>query len=319
MRSAGEDAREEAGAARPGLRIGGHLGISRGLAALARQAVAWGCEAVQLFSRSPRGGPAKAWDPADLEQMRAALDAAGIGPLIVHCPYYVSPAHDRPEMGDLAVQIIAEDLARARAVGASFVVVHAGHSRTGGPEAAAAAVADRVAAAIRRYREQDWPGPGEPLVLIENGAGGRGDAAGTMAGWAACIHGVSARGLPVGACLDTAHLWGAGWELGEQPAQRLLSGISSLGILDMLKVIHFNDSSAAPGSRRDRHEHIGEGLIPEEVFSGLLRSPQLGGRAGIVETDPADGGVSRDVLALKRLRDGWPGAPAGPAAAERRS
>jgi deoxyribonuclease-4 len=266
-----------------------------------------------MFSRSPRGGPAKALDPSEISKMNATLQGAGIGPLIVHCPYYVLPAHDNPEVGALATQIIAEDLARAKTIGASYVVVHAGHSRaagsaaagsaTAGSAAAASAVADRVSAAIDRFAGGSPPEPGDPVVLIENGAGGRGDAAATMATWALCIQGVAARGLPVGGCMDTAHLWGAGWELGDDPAERLLAGLASLGMLDRLRVIHFNDSSAAPGSRRDRHEHIGEGVIPEEVFCGLLRSPLLCGRSGIVETDPENGGVARDIAALRRLRD----------------
>jgi len=289
------------------IRIGGHLSISRGLAALARNAVASGCEAVQLFSRSPRGGPAKALDPADVQAMQQTLQGAGIGPLIVHCPYYVSPAHDRPDLGELATEIIADDLGRAAILGASYIVVHAGHSKRGDAASAASAVALRVATAVERHLSSDGVSADParaPLVLIENGVGGRGDAAGTLEAWAACVHGVLARGFPAGGCLDTAHMWGAGWDLSADSVDVLLERLAALDILDKLKVIHFNDSSADPGSRRDRHEHIGQGQIPLEVFRRLLRDSRLSGRVGIVETDPADNGIARDVSALSKLRDG---------------
>jgi deoxyribonuclease IV len=120
--------------------------------------------------------------------------------------------------------------------------------------------------------------------------------------WADCVKGIAEKGHPIGACLDTAHLWGAGWDLQPDNVTLLVDAIEGSGILPYLRVIHLNDSSAEAGSRRDRHEHIGDGIIPLRVFKSLLTEPRLAAVAGIVETDPAEEGVARDVQTLKRLR-----------------
>lgn len=330
------------------VRVGAHLSIGRGFGAMARVAVEMGCETVQVFSRSPRGGAAKRLDPADLAKMKGVLEGAGIGPLVVHTPYFVAPASHSEEVGELATRMIVEDGVRAAALGAPYVVVHAGHYRGEGGRCGAEMVARRVGAAIRQLMEDggDVEGGGGaggagrgpcPLVLVENGAGGRGDAAGSLEDWAMCLHLMRAEGLPVGACLDTAHLWGAGWDLGagggdgdcapggdggsdEGDVQRLVRKLGGLGVLGLIKVLHLNDSSADRGSRRDRHEHIGDGQIPLHVFRSVLREPSFAGLPGIVETSPDDGALARDIALLKELRggDGAPGRDAGAGEGESR-
>ncbi len=283
------------------MRVGGHLSIGRGFSVMAREACRIGCESVQVFTRSPRGGAAKPLDESDVAQMRETLEGADIGPLVVHTPYFVSPANDKQEVGALATQMIVEDGIRAARLGAPYIVVHAGHRKKGEPEDATRAVVQRIGDAVR-VLESEPETAGKVLVLLENGAGGRGDAAGSLMLWAACIKGASEAGFPLGGCLDTAHLWAAGWDLDPVRTERLVTAIEDAGILERLRVVHFNDSSVEAGSRKDRHVHIGDGVIPLPVFSALLGDPRLDGVAGIVETDPAGGGVARDVATLKQLR-----------------
>ena len=285
----------------PGVRIGGHLSIARGMTALAREAVATGCECAQMFTRSPRGGPPKPLEPQDIAAMHSVLEGAGIGPLVVHCPYYVNPATAQAGLGELASRIIHEDRQRAAALGAEFLVVHAGHRKTAPQEAAVEAVVERVAHGIAAG--QSLPAVAAVTVLVENGAGARGDAAGTLESWAQCVLRIEQRGLPVGACLDTAHLWGAGLLPEADGHGALLAELRSLGLLQRLQLLHLNDSSAEHGSRRDRHEHIGQGTIPLDVFRRLLGEPHLAGLSGIVETNPQEGGMAQDVARLQRLRE----------------
>ena len=294
----------------PAVRLGIHLSIARGMAAMAREAVRTGCEAVQVFTRSPRGGRAKPLDSADVAKMKETLQGADIGPLIVHTPYYVLPANDDPRIGELATQIIREDSERAIELGASYVVVHAGHSRQGAT-AATAAVARRVSAAVAELAEAGRAD--EVLVLIENGAGGRGDASASLGDWAACLHGVREAGLPIGACLDTAHLWGAGWPPGDDPVEALVDRLCELDIAPLLRVIHLNDSACAAGSGRDKHVHLGTGQIPLKTLGAILHHPAFAGLVGIVETNPANDGSAKDIALLKRLRAGRrPGPRRGP-------
>lgn len=326
--------------------------------------------------------------------MWKTFEGAGIGPLVVHTPYFVAPASHKEEVGGLATRMIVEDVRRARELGARYVVVHAGHYQPGsgaggggvgsavrakggaGAEAGAGAgvawpgggaeayggigagsgsrggsgpemVACRVGAALRELAEEGFgdggggvggsggsggstggsrgsgrgagEGPdvagrvgsgqgGEPLVLVENGAGSKGDASGTLERWAMCLHLLRAEGLPIGGCLDTAHLWGSGWDLaagdGEAGVELLIQELSKLDLLGLIKVLHLNDSSAERASGKDRHEHIEDGVIPAGAFRRLLREPAFAGLPGIVESSPDDGKLARDMVVLKRLRDG---------------
>lgn len=280
------------------MRVGAHLSIARGYAAVARSAVETGCETVQVFTRSPRGRAAKPLDPVDVRKMRRALSSAGIEPLIVHAPYFVAPASEKPDVGELAVQIIAEDCLRAGELGAPYVVVHAGHHRGGG--SGPALVARRLAQAAGSARAAGVSGGVE--ILLENGPGSRGDAAGNLDDWAAAVKAARESGAPVGACIDTAHLWAAGVDLSPGAVDGLVSRLGRLGILDVLRVVHLNDCSSRPGGGRDRHDHIGEGDIPLETFRLLLRCPSLSSLPAIVETRDEDGLLRRDVEMLKGLR-----------------
>jgi len=283
---------------------------------MAREAQSIGCETAQVFTRSPRGGPARPIDPEQATAMRATLGQADIAPLIVHVPYFVAPASERDDLGQLAIDMVNEDCHRAATLGAPYVVVHAGYRRQGGPAQGVAAVVERLGAAARAVEAHPATG-GQVQIVLENGAGGRGDAAGSLAMWAECLLTLHQLGLPVGGCLDTAHLWGAGWQLGVSPAEisdpatqtwapgaatHLLDTIERAGVLRLLRVLHLNDSAADYGSHRDRHEHIGRGRIPMSFFAALLGDPRVAGIPGIVETDPAAGGVALDLETLRLLR-----------------
>ncbi|MDP2871857.1 MAG: TIM barrel protein [Bacillota bacterium] len=324
-----------------GVRVGAHVSIGRGFAAMARAAAEIGCESVQVFTRSPRGGAAKKLDPADLAKMKRVFEGAGIGPLVVHTPYFVAPASHKEEVGELATRMIVEDSIRAQALGAAYVVVHAGHYKGEAGRRGPEMVALRVGAAIRELSgaggggstggggrggdggPDGCPGGKCPLVLVENGAGGTSDASGRLEDWAECLHLIRAEGLPVGGCLDTAHLWGSGWEFdladsgepddddagagrgpGREAVRRLIAKLEELDVLSMVKVLHLNDSCADRGSCKDRHEHIGKGQIPLEAFRALLRQPSFAGVPGIVESSPDDGALAADMVLLKQLRDG---------------
>jgi len=281
------------------VRIGAHLSISRGFAAMARSAEKMGCETVQVFTRSPRGGPAKPLDPVDVRKMASVLTGAGIGPLIVHAPYYVAPASEKPDIGELAIQIIAEDCIRAAELGAGYVVVHAGHNRDAAPGAGPGTVARRLVEAAARLGR---PARGRVEILLENGAGARGDAAGDLLDWSTSILMAADAGAPVAACLDTAHLWAAGVSLAPHEVDGLVELLDRIHILASLRVVHLNDCSSKPGGGRDRHDHIGEGDIPLDTFRALLGHHALASLPGIVETRDDDGALQRDVETLRRLR-----------------
>lgn len=277
------------------MRIGAHLSIAGGFAAVSKEAVKLGCEAVQVFSRSPRGGRAKPLVERDVETMKSTLQEAGIRPLAVHLPYFVNLASDNPSTYSYSCEVLDEDLQRAALLGAAFLVTHPGHRPTDGD-----AGLERVASAVRAACERAG---GETRVLIEN-TSGQGKELGNRLAEVARI--LELIGLPerTGACIDTCHSFAAGYDVRSQDAlDEFVGRIDRELGLDRIFFMHFNDSVYDLGSHRDRHEHIGQGKIGLEGFGAVLNHPRLQHLPGVIET-PVDDEESnpRNLETLRRLR-----------------
>ena len=281
------------------MKVGIHVSIQGGMYAMAERAEHLGCETVQVFSRSPRGGKASALDPRDIEKMRETFDRCSMWPLVVHVPYFLNLASSDDEKRLASVEVLIEDLGRAETLGAKYLVTHLGHLSPGEEPESAGAI-ERVTRSIREALEA-YRGPVK--VLLENTAG-----QGREIGWRFEIIGEMLGNLPedrVGACLDTCHAFAAGYDLGSKRAVEttLLEFDRYIG-LDKLGVVHMNDSRGECGSHLDRHEHIGLGKIGVEGFRAILGSPLLPSNIpGILETpqeSPEDD--ERNVKTLKSLR-----------------
>jgi deoxyribonuclease-4 len=256
-------------------RIGCHLSIAGGFKMAARRALELGCESVQVFSRSPRGGKAKTLDAQDVLEFRETLAAGNTHPAVIHAPYYINLAADDPNAIEYTREIVVDDLVRAAALGASYVVVHMGTSARGDAQTIVARMLDSVFA---RCPENGV------LLLLENTAG-QGKEIGHALGYIADTIGMCSHPERIGFCFDTSHAYGAGYDVSNPRGidQTFKEMAATIGI-HRLKVIHANDSKEALGSRRDRHEHIGKGLIGRQGFRNLLARPETAGLPFILET-----------------------------------
>jgi deoxyribonuclease-4 len=276
------------------LRIGIHTSIAGSYLNALESARKLGCNALQIFSSSPRmwqSGSVRIAD-ADAKAFRARRAELRLGPLVVHANYLINLAAAQPMLRTRSIQAFHDELVRARALGADFLVVHPGSRGESTPEQAVATVIESVKQAARRI-------PLDSLeILIENSAG-MGTAVGSrLEEVAEIVAGLNA--LPVGACVDTAHLFAAGYDIKTEPGLASTIGqIESTIGLDRVPVLHVNDSKVPLGGRVDRHEHIGHGKIGAQAFERILRHPRLAaaapeglpGRAFVLETpidDPGD-------------------------------
>jgi deoxyribonuclease-4 len=294
------------------LRIGIHASVNGGYQQALESARKLGCNAVQIFSASPRmwaGGPARIPE-ADAASFRARREVLQLGPLVVHANYLINLAATQPMLRTRSIQAFQDELVRAIALGADFLVVHPGARGETRMEAAISTIVDSVKQAIRRVQL------GNLRILIENTAG-MGSAVGSrLEEVAAIVRGLSSIGA--GACLDTAHLFAAGYNIAtESGLEAAISQIEQTIGLENVHVWHVNDSKIALGGRVDRHQHIGQGKIKAAAFARILRHPKLGaspatglpGRAFLLET-PIDkpGDDRRNVATLWELsgEDGPP-------------
>lgn len=278
------------------MRLGIHVSIAGGMAKMAERAVSLGCETVQIFSRSPRGGKAKDLSLPDVEKMKEILAENDIHPLVVHIPYFVNLASSDPDKKGYSVEVLVEDLERTELLGGRYLVTHIGHKRKDEPLPAPDALA-RVLLSIEEALDR-YDGPVK--ILLEN-TSGMGQEIGS------CFEelGSLIRSFPeerVGACLDTAHAFGAGYDLrGTDGVRKIMTAFDDHVGLSRLCAMHLNDSKGELGSHMDRHAHIGQGHLGEETFRALLESPLLpDDLPGLLET-PIDDHAD-DIGNMKKIR-----------------
>ena len=319
---ADRSAQPERGAATPpvrarlpgGRRAGPHLPIGHGLLKTAERAAQIGAWTIQIFSDNPTAWRRRPELPPEAAAFRGRLADLDIGPLAIHAAYLVNLAGPDPALFARSVGVLRHELAGAPALGARFVNVHAGSHRGSGVEAGIAHLVDGLEEALA-----DVPnGPDCPFVVVENSSGG-GDGIGvTIEELARISQAARARGLDgrIRFCLDTAHLWGAGYDISD-PAEfdGLLAEFDRQIGLDRLAMIHLNDTTSGLGSRHDRHTHLGDGRIGGAALSHMLRHDALGDVAFYFETPGMEDGY--DAINMARLFDLAAGRPLAQASAAR--
>ena len=259
------------------MRLGVHVPIAGGLLEAVARAKRLGCTTMQIFSRSPRGGPAPKLAPELAEQFDAERRAAGIDPLAVHGPYIINLASPEASMWKRSVALYRDEYARVTQLKAQYLVTHVGSHRGEGEEAGMQRVASAVSQTLQRL---DSPA----MILLENTAGS-GQGLGYRFEQLAQILEAVADRTRVGICLDTAHLFAAGYAIHtEEGLQQMVDALDRLVGLSRVKLIHLNDSKVPFASHVDRHWHIGEGHIGLEAFRRLVTHPKLRDIPCILET-----------------------------------
>ncbi|HXW55590.1 MAG TPA: deoxyribonuclease IV [Candidatus Cybelea sp.] len=279
------------------IRIGIHTSIAGDVVRALDLAEGLGANALQIFSASPRmweRGSSRISE-ADAKRFRDRRKELGFGPLVVHDNYLINLASLNPVLRARSLQAFHQEIIRAVALGADYLVAHPGSGRDGTSAAAVVAIAQGLRQATRGLKL------GDLQILLENMAGQGSSVGSRMEELKAVLD--ACPDLPLGVCIDTAHLYASGWDL-RNPAglDAALRAIDQVIGLARVPLVHVNDSKTPLGSRVDRHQHIGKGKIGLEAFRRLLNHPLLQGKAFIAET-PIDrpGDDRRNVARLWRL------------------
>jgi deoxyribonuclease IV len=281
-----------------GRRIGAHLPIADGLLKAADRAREIGATAIQIFTDNPTSWRRRADPPAELDEFVRRLAEYDIAPLAIHAPYLINLAGPRDDFWEHSCVRLANELRVGALYGARFVVVHIGSHRGLTRDEGLA----RLAAGLRRVLDE--AGKDGPLLVLENSAG-MGDGLGSNIADLADVAEVAARAgvddRRLGFCLDTAHLWGAGYGLDTpEGLDELLAQVDARLGREKVVMLHLNDSRTTRGSRLDRHEHIGAGLIGYEGLRSLLCHEWLADLPTYLETPGMDTGY--DAINLERVR-----------------
>lgn len=273
------------------LHIGCHLSSAKGFEAMGKEALKIGADTFQFFTRNPRGGAAKALDTEDASRLQALLETNSFAPLVAHAPYTLNPCAASEDLRQFAQQTMADDLARLEHLPGNYYNFHPGSHVKQGAEAGIA----RIAEVLDRVL---WP-ECQTTVLLETMAGKGTEVGRSFEELRAIIDQVEL-GDRLGVCLDTCHVYDAGYDIVNDLDGVLEQFDRVLGI-GRLRAIHLNDSKNPFGSHKDRHETIGNGTIGLEAMERIINHPQLKHLPFCLETPNDLAGYGRKITLLRQL------------------
>ncbi len=275
------------------LTIGCHLSASEGNVAMVKTAMALGANTFAFFTRNPRGSKAKQLDERDCKEAMMLMQQADFGKLVAHGAYTMNLCTSKREDRAFATQVLCDDLQRMAYLPGNYYNFHPGSHVGQGMEAGIGYIVD----ALRQAMAPDYP----VTVLLETMAGKGSEVGGRFEELKAIIDGVGKAN--VGVCLDTCHVYDAGYDIVED-LDGVLEEFDRIIGLDKLMALHLNDSKNPFASHKDRHECIGQGSLGPETFRRIVNHPALAGKPMILETPNELPGYAAEIAQLRLLHSG---------------
>jgi deoxyribonuclease-4 len=278
--------------------IGAHVSIAGGLHLALERGRELGCGAVQIFLKNQRQWAAPPLRDSDVRAFRAARRATGFRRVFAHSSYLINLCSPVPAAARQAVDAFTDELERAEALGLACVVIHPGSHLGAGLETGLACVTRALDEALRRTAGA------RVKVALENTAGA-GNAVGKTFGELRALLERSARPERLGVCIDTCHLFAAGYDLRSRAGyERTMDECARTIGAGRVLAFHLNDAKAPLGSGLDRHEHIGRGHLGRRPFRLLLGDDRFARVSKVLETpkEPEPAADLRNLATLRALR-----------------
>ena len=269
--------------------LGTHMSIAGGLNKTARNVVKMNANTMQIFSRNPRGSNFKNPSEKEIEEFQKIRREYHFGPILAHAPYTMNLASAKPEVYEFACDVIRDDIQRMDNLGIENIVFHPG-SHTGiGTEAGIENIIRGLNQAITENQNI--------MVLLET-MSGKGTEIGVRFEELKAIRAGVNHPEKVGVCLDTCHVFSAGYDIVDHLEEVLDELVENIG-LSYLRAIHLNDSMMPFDSRKDRHATIGDGEIGLEALMKVITNPRLAGIPFYLETPLDDAGHKQEIQMIK--------------------
>lgn len=244
--------------------IGCHVSIAGGLQQAPARAGAYGCETMQIFSRSPHGGAPAPITPELAAEFKAEMKNVGIESLVIHAPYILNFGSAKPSTFHGSINLVRTELERGTLLGAQFVMFHPGSFKDLGEEEGMKQAQVGLEKVLDGYT-------GTTQLLIEISAGAGSVIGDTFEEIAELMKPIKTHKGFGGVCFDTQHAFGSGYDLRtlEAVKKTFASFDKHIG-LKLLRMMHSNDSKVELGAHVDRHEHIGDGKMGKKAFESIL-------------------------------------------------
>ena len=275
------------------LHIGCHLSSAGGFLAMGKAAVKLDADVFAFFTRNPRGGRAKPLDSDDVRAFSSYREEHGIGTLVAHAPYTMNACAAKEGLRAFAREAMADDLARLENIPNTLYNFHPGSHVQQGAEKGIELIAELLNEVLSPSQKT--------LVLLETMAGKGTEIGRSFEELAAIIDRVNCK-EKLGVCLDTCHIWDAGYDIVDD-LDGVLDEFDRVIGLSHLHAIHLNDSLNVRAARKDRHARIGEGELGLQALTRVIRHPKLRHLPFILETPNDDAGYAREIAMLRERAD----------------
>lgn len=269
--------------------LGAHLSCAKGFYKMGKEALSAQMNTMQFFLRNPRGAKAKALDPDDMAAFRTLLTDNGFAPVIAHAPYTLNPCSPDAHIRGLAEEMFADDLQRMEHIPGNLYNFHPGSRLKQPLEIAVAEIAELLNRLITPELHT--------TILLETMSGKGSEVGRDFQELRAILDRVE-HPEKVGVCLDTCHVWDAGYDIGND-LDGVLTEFDRIIGLQNLKAIHLNDSLNACGSHKDRHALIGQGEIGFDALLRAVTHPALRGLPFTLETPTDTAGHAAEIAVLR--------------------
>lgn len=268
---------------------GSHISSSKGYAAMGKQIKKLGGDTFAFFTRNPRGGKAKEIKKEDVDAFLIMAKEQGLGPIVAHAPYTLNACAAKEELRTFAKETMADDLLRLEYTPGNYYNFHPGCHVGQGRETGIRLIADVLNEILTPQQHT--------VVLLETMAGKGSEIGGSFEDLKEIIDRVELKDK-VGVCLDTCHVWDAGYDIAGD-LDGVFTEFDRVIGLSNLKAVHTNDSLNPMGSHKDRHATIGNGAIGTEAFKRFVNHPAVQGLPCILETPNDDAGWAEEIAFLK--------------------
>ena len=275
--------------------IGTHMSVAKGIAAAAENTVKMQADTMQIFSRNPRGSGYRDYEAKEVERFQEIRRTGGLGPILAHAPYTMNLASDKDKVYEFACMVLREDVARMDRLGIENLVFHPGsHTGIG---------VEKGIVNIVRGLDQAITGEEKITVLLET-MSGKGTEIGGRFEELRAIRDGAAHPERIGICLDTCHVFAAGYDI-VHDLDGVLQEFDEILGFELLKAVHLNDSMMPFGSRKDRHAVTGEGEIGMEALMQIVAHPRLRHLPFYLETPLDDAGHKAEIARIRQKGTGY--------------
>lgn len=271
------------------LRIGNHLPSSKGYLAMAKHAEKLGATTFAFFTRNPRGGAAKPIDEADIQAFLTYIQEHDINHLVAHAPYTMNLCSAKPDIRQFGLNMLQDDMKRMEYTPNQYYNFHPGSHTGQGVETGISQIADAL--------NQTLTPEQHTTVLLETMAGKGSEIGGKFEELREILDRVILQ-EKIGVCLDTCHIWDAGYDIVSN-LDGVLTEFDQMIGLNRLYAIHLNDSMNPCGTHKDRHQKLGQGCIGLEALTRVINHPTLKNLPFILETPNEDEGYAAEIAMMR--------------------